>query len=130
MVEVTITGESRFPINRARIRDEVSRMILEQGVKGKIEVEILVVGDRKIRELNRKFRRLDAATDVLSFPLEDANAKESFVVSPDGILRLGSVVVSYPQALKQAEEENTLLDDAIAKLVEHGVLHLLGIHHE
>jgi len=49
---------------------------------------------------------------------------------PDDWWYLGDVVISYPQALKQAQEHNLLVDEEIDRLVEHGVLHLLGIHHE
>ena len=51
-----------------------------------------------------------------------------FVEAPDGILHLGDIV-SFPMAVKEAGEENKLVDDTIVGLVLHGLDHLLGIHH-
>jgi probable rRNA maturation factor len=52
-----------------------------------------------------------------------------FVDVPDGVLRLGDLVVSFPEAVREATEENKLVDDKIVELVLHGLDHLLGIHH-
>lgn len=122
MIKVLITTESRYPADRKIIRERAIKVLTEHGVKGKAEVEIDIIGDRKMKELHKKYMGDDVTTDVLSFPLED--------VGPDGVLRLGMVVVSYPQAMKEAIAENVLVDEKIAFLVEHGILHLLGIHHE
>lgn len=130
MVDVRITTESRYLINRSALKRHVEVVMRRHYMKGPLEVELLFVGDRKMRTLNRKFRNLDQTTDVLSFPLEDPEHPNAFPASADGVLRLGMVVVSYPQAILEAAEENTLVDAKIEALVEHGILHLLGIHHE
>lgn len=122
MIKILITTESRYPVDRKIIREGAVKVLMEHGVKTKAEVEIDIVGDRKMKELNKKYMGEDSTTDVLSFPLEDRG--------PDDILRLGSVVVSYPQAIKEAVKESVLVDEKIAFLVNHGILHLLGIHHE
>ena len=79
-----------------------------------------------MRELNKKYRKLDKTTDVLSFGLNEGDA---FVESPDDVLRLGDIVVSYPQAVDEAREENKMVIDQIVLLVLHGLDHLLGKHH-
>lgn len=84
-----------------------------------VEVSVAIVGNRKIRELNRKYRQLDQPTEVLAFPLEEPRDEM-------GILRLGDIVISYPQALDLAREENKFVDEIILELVEHGLKHLLG----
>lgn len=122
MIKVLITTESRYPADRKIIRERAIKVLAEHGVKGKAEVEIGIIGNRKMKELHKKYMGDDVTTDVLSFPLED--------IGPDGVLRLGMVVVSFPQAMKEAMEESVLVDEKIAFLVEHGILHLLGIHHE
>lgn len=86
----------------------------------------MVVGERKIRELEKKYFGEDKVTDVLSFPQMDG---ESIPEADSEVLTLGDVVVCYPQAKRQALKFNRLLDDEIDFLVNHGVLHLLGIHH-
>jgi probable rRNA maturation factor len=83
-----------------------------------------------MQKLNRQYRGKDYPTDVLSFGFADPTAPASpFVEAPDGVLRLGEIVVSYPQAVKEAIEENKLVDDTIVGLVLHGLDHLMGIHH-
>ena len=78
---------------------------------------IAFVSDKRIRELNRQFRGVDKATDVLSFP-----AEEEF--------NLGDVAVSVDTAAVQAKENGLTLDGEIAQLILHGLLHLSGYDHE
>lgn len=129
MITVFFQTESHFPVDRKKVIDAVVGE-LEQTIKRQAEVSVSVVGDRRMRQLNRTYRNLDATTDVLSFALNDpAEEGEPFVEVPDGILRLGDIVVSYPQAVEEAAFDNKMVDDQIVFLVLHGLNHLLGIHH-
>lgn len=128
-VTVLIQAASHFPVNRSKIRAAIADS-LRGMVKRKSEVSVVIVGDRQMRKLNREYRNLDSTTDVLSFPLNETVSPETpFVDPPDDILRLGDIVVSFPQAVSEALEENKLVDDKIVELVKHGLNHLLGIHH-
>lgn len=127
MVNVLIHKESRYPVKPKVIRETVGEVLLKQRVKSKVEVGISIVGDRKMKDLNKRYTEKEETTDVLSFGVEEGRG---FVNPPDGILRLGDVVISYPQAVKNAAEHNVLVDEEIKVLVEHGLKHLLGIHHE
>lgn len=112
----------------------------ERGVSGHVEVSISIVGDRKMQSINKKYRQKDKTADVLSFSQVDSSAhsvnsgpvggRGEWVKAPDGVLRLGDVIVSFPQARKNAREKETLVDEEINFLIRHGLLHLLGIHHE
>ena len=84
--------------------------------KSKSSATIAFVSDKKIRELNRQFRGIDKATDVLSFPSD----------GPD----LGDIAVSVDTAAAQAKENGLKLDEEIAQLILHGLLHLSGYDHE
>ena len=131
MITVLFQTESHFPVDRKKIIDAVTDA-LEGKIKSHAEVGVSIVGDRRIHELNRQYRHVDAPTDVLSFPLNDPADKSEnvpFVDVPDGVLRLGDIIVSYPQAVVEAAEENKFVDDQIVFLVLHGLNHLLGIHH-
>lgn len=97
----------------------------KEGVKTSVEIGVVVVGDRQMRKLNLKYRHLDETTDVLAFPLQN-DGQLPFVDYPDKILRLGDIVISYPQARESAREENKLVDEKIDELVVHGLEHLLG----
>lgn len=116
---------------------------LEKGEFEKGEVGLVIAGEERVRELNRNYRGLDEATDVLSFPFFKfptstphprggglEKAAFNFVTPPDGVLHLGEVIVCYPQAARQAQEQGHSLGRELALLVIHGVLHLLGYDHE
>ena len=130
MITVLITSDPRYPVNKAKITAQVERTLEEMRVTSNAEVSVSVVGDRKMKELNKAYRQVDDTTDVLSFPLEETGDETGFVRFPDTILRLGDIVISYPQAIVNAHEHSRLVDDEINMLVEHSILHLLGIHHE
>lgn len=136
MINVIVNSDPRYHINRESLRAAVLEALARNRVSGKIEVGINVVGDRKMHELNNKFRGIDSTTDILSFALEDSNPSSlqhvpriGFISSPDQILRLGDIVISYPQVLEDASYDGTSVDDEIRTLVQHGINHLLGIHH-
>lgn len=130
MISILIKTDSHYTVNRDRIRKIIEETLTAKGVKGKIEVSVSVVGDRMMHQLNKQYRDMDKTTDVLSFSLTEEVTGKPFVDPPDGIMRLGDIVVSYPQAVSEAGDENKLVDDKIDELVEHGMLHLLGIHHD
>jgi len=87
-----------------------------------LDVSIVLSGDEHMRELNRQFMGYDTPTDVLSFPSEDTD--------PDtDSLYLGDIVISYPQATRQAAQEGHSVQAELQLLVVHGMLHLLGYDH-
>lgn len=130
MINVLFQTESHFPVNRKKIIEAVT-IALGKKVNASTEVSITIVGDRRMHQLNKQFRHIDATTDVLSFPQNDPSQKTApFVEAPDHVLHLGDIIVSYPQAVEEAGEENKMVDDQIIFLVLHGLDHLLGIHHE
>lgn len=136
MVNIIVNSDPRYNINRASIRAAVSEILARLKISGKIELGINIIGDRKMHELNRKYRGLDTTTNILSFALEDSSPASlqhvpriGFVAAPDKWLRLGDIVISYPQAIEDASFDGISVDEEIRTLVEHGVSHLLGIHH-
>ncbi|MCP3979933.1 MAG: rRNA maturation RNase YbeY [bacterium] len=84
---------------------------------------LCLVSDRKMREYNREYRGKDATTDVLSFPDDGEPA-------PDGQRHLGDIVISVPEAARQAGERGETLQRELRVLSIHGYLHLLGYDHE
>ncbi|OGH16978.1 MAG: rRNA maturation RNase YbeY [Candidatus Levybacteria bacterium RIFCSPHIGHO2_02_FULL_40_18] len=124
-ISVPIYIESRYKVNRKRIKQVVSDTVRKGGIVTPVEVSVAIVGNRKIRALNKKYRNIDKTTNVLSFSQIEGKGSPR---SPDK-LYLGDVVISYPFVILEAASENMLVDDKIAELVEHGVKHLLGEHH-
>ncbi len=86
--------------------------------KSESSATIAFVSDKSIRKLNKQFRSIDKATDVLSFP---AGGPE---------WELGDIAVSVETAARQAKENGLSFDNEIAQLILHGLLHLSGYDHE
>lgn len=137
MINIIVSSDPRYNINKNAIRAAVLSVLQNRRIAGRVELGVNIVGDRKMHELNRKYRGIDQTTDILSFALEDANPASlqhipriGFVASPDRVLRLGDIVISYPQAVEDAALDSISVEEEIRALVEHGLDHLLGIHHE
>jgi rRNA maturation RNase YbeY len=81
-----------------------------------------IVGDRRMRRLNRTFRHRDNTTDVLAFAMREGPGPPSPL--------LGDVVISLPQAVRQARRHQQGIDHELTVLLIHGVLHLCGYDHE
>lgn len=124
-IQVQIYVESRYIVDRKRVKKTLLKALSEQGVTSKGEVSVAIVGDRKMRSLNKKYRNLDKTTNVLSFPLREGQPTQL----PSDILHLGDIVISYPQVIKESAEEEVFVDDKIDELLVHSLQHLLGIHH-
>jgi rRNA maturation RNase YbeY len=88
------------------------------------DLSILLVNDRRIRRLNRRYRHIDRATDVLAFPMQEGVGRG---IHP---WFLGDVVISLERADKQAREKGHPLKQEVWTLLVHGILHLLGYDHE
>jgi len=95
--------------------------------ESRAELSISLVGDARIRRLNRDFRQKDRPTDVLAFPIREA-VMPTGIRGPTGML--GDVVVSVPTAVRQARQAARSVHDELAALFVHGVLHLCGYDHE
>lgn len=125
-VSVLLFVESRYKVNRKRIRKAVEKVLYDEHVLGPVEVSVAIVGDRKMRELSKKYKGEDKTRNILSFPLGEGEP----TVMPTDKLRLGDIVISYPVLIAEAAKYEELVDDRMDMLVEHGMKHLLGIHHE
>jgi probable rRNA maturation factor len=84
------------------------------------DIEMVVCDDTKISKLNKKYRSIDSATDVLSFPLDGDHSH----------LPLGVIVISYDHVLLRSSELGHSANDELTLLFIHGLLHLLGFDHE
>jgi probable rRNA maturation factor len=91
-------------------------------IKKNSKIHIHFVGDKEIQALNKLHRGKDYATDVLSFNIDDD--------IPTGEYYIGDVIINIDQAKRQMKEySNNDVRIELAELAEHGVLHLLGVHH-
>ena len=101
-------------------------LVLEQ-FEGDAEVEVSIVDNEEIRRINAEHRNIDAATDVLSFPLGEG---DTYDVNPaTGAKMLGDIVLSLERAEEQAENFGHSLQREVGYLTTHSMLHLLGYDH-
>ena len=115
-MKVDVAGRAVPRLSRREIASFAQRVL--RAARGRIpELSIAVVDDATMRALNRKFRRKNKTTDVLTFPGDDPS-------------HLGDIVISLDQARRQAADEKHSLATEIRYLVLHGILHALGYDHE
>ena len=101
---------------------------------------VVVADDETVSELNAEHRGVDTTTDVLSFsnahsgtyygPDSRGSEVTDFVLPPGHQPEVGEVIISLPQAVRQAPEAGHSLQNELAALVAHGIFHLLGYDHE
>ncbi|MEA3403516.1 MAG: rRNA maturation RNase YbeY [Armatimonadota bacterium] len=113
-MEVEIRNLEELPVDN-RVLAEAARGARAAGDRPLDAVSIAVVDDTRIREVNRRFRNTDAATDVIAFEAEEEAGRLA-----------GEVIVSAQTARRQAHEAGHSLQTELCLLVAHGVLHVLG----
>ena len=109
-------------VDPSTLRSQAQRVLREAGHAGS-ELSLSLVDDDQMADLNRRYRGIDRPTDVLSFSLLEGPAAEH-----RGRL-LGDVVIGIETARRQARAAHRGLDNEVARLLIHGVLHLLGHSH-
>ncbi len=122
------------------MKKAVSQVLSYEQFSQKAEIDIMMTDNEGIRQLNREYRSIDRATDVLSFPMLDFDEGYQYDgnveigvedINPEsGEVILGDIVISLEKAKEQAEEYGHSLDREVAFLVVHSMLHLLGYDHE
>ncbi|CEQ18677.1 rRNA maturation RNase YbeY [Paraclostridium sordellii] len=108
-----------------KIHDIIVESLHYEGYDDNYEVSLSFVDNEEIHELNRQYRGVDRATDVLSFPL----LTDDFDVEIEEE-SLGDIVISLDRALEQSEEYNHSFEREVCFLVCHSMFHLLGYDHD
>jgi rRNA maturation RNase YbeY len=116
----------RIRFSRARLV-RLAEKVLSAASEPTSELSVELIGDRRMRRLNREYRKKDRTTDVLAFSMREALTPRAARLMPG---MLGDVVISVPMALRQARDAGRSPDDELAALLVHGVLHLCGYDHE
>ncbi len=134
---ITVTRSRRglgWPDAYRLVRKAVRAALQEEGVREACTVDVTFTDDAHIREINRAFRNVDAATDVLSFPLCELTPgrfdPDACELDPDsGTIPLGDIVLSLERCEKQGEEFGHGFGHELMYLTVHSTLHLLGYDH-
>ena len=116
------TIKAKFPFSQTLIKKIISLIAQELKLKKNFEITVLLVGDKKIRVLNKKYRQKDKITDVLAFSPKEG---KQFIV-PEAVNYLGEIFICYPQLKRQAKKFGQTIEKEFALLLIHGFLHLVG----
>lgn len=130
-----IKNFTKRKLNQRYLNEVAEKTLKVAKFKKPVEISLVIIGEKRIKTLNKKYRGINKMTDVLSFGNDTVNktAKNEtvkFISPPDGITYLGEIFICYPQATKQAKQKNHSVKKEMAILLVHGVLHLLGYGHE
>ena len=94
-----------------------------------ISISIRLSDDKEVHELNRQWRDKDKPTNVLSFPMLEADELDTLANTDDGEVLLGDMILGYGVCASEAEEKGIPLARHASHLIVHGTLHLLGLDH-
>ncbi len=130
-IEILVEKEFQALVDEGWARRMAQTVLRGEGVAHPYEVGLFFTDSETVKQLNRDYRGVDEPTDVLAFyMLPQKEADDSFALPPDGVTRLGEVIISYPQAVEQAREQGHSSEKELTSLIIHGILHLLGYDHE
>ncbi len=139
-VDINILEPVKSPISKGWMRSVVASVLDRTLPHENCQLSLAIADDDTIRHLNKDYRGLDEVTDVLAFSDSHpghwegeapprAAGEAPFIVPALEARHLGEVVISYPQAARQADAGDSGLKRELALLIVHGVLHLLGFDH-
>jgi len=120
----TLTG-GRPPVGAFALRQWLIDELLQHKRSDKYHIEVVWVGKAKMTALNKRYRRQNKPTDVLSFPVELEQIHGSAITDAP----LGSIILCLPVITRQAKDAKTPLHAELEKMVKHSLRHLIGIHH-
>ena len=142
-IDIAIQDPFKESVPRSWLRGVAVGAVKKLGLGESCQLSLVITDDETVRCLNRDYRGLDETTDVLSFstaheghwqgdgpPSESTSGEEDdiFVYPEDEPKPIGEVIISYPQAVRQAKDEDSRRE--LALLVVHGILHLVGYDHD
>lgn len=122
MIFVEIKEEFDQKIDASPLQDTAQKALAALGKSPDQDIQIIIADDESLQNLNNEFMGIDAPTDVLTFPLDFDNPES-------GTVYLGDIIISYPQAERQAQKAGHQTLEEIKLLIVHGILHLLGHDH-
>lgn len=139
-INIQVVDDFADLVNEVDLTEAVAAALVAGSAENDANVSVVIAADELVRELNDTHRGLNEHTDVLAFSFthegdyygeepEEVAEDMNFVLPPGESETLGEVIVSYPQAQRQADAAGHSLEKELAVLLIHGTLHLLGHDH-
>ena len=127
---IEINNLTTNPIDEDFLKKIVSIVLEGEKIVKEVELSIALIGPGRMRKINRRYRGKNRVTDVLAFP-ESKILLEKFKV---GVVKkvqgLGEIVICLREVKKNAKRFNLSSEKELARVLIHGMLHLLGYNHE
>ena len=124
-MEVEIRNCTRKPVNESAIKKAVAETLKLLRLKSDAVLSVALVGGKKMRSLNKSWRKKDAATDVLSFSFLETSGDDTGATK-----EAGEIIICLPVAARQARLYGLSEKKQIARLAAHGTMHIFGLDHE
>lgn len=124
-MQIEIINSTKYRVPRKFVTNLAKRFLRKQKID-MAQMAIHIVSATRIRKMNARFRKIDKVTDVLSFP----QVKNSWGPKSPRLRPLGDIFICYEQMLRQAKNCGRPIEEELLFLIEHGLKHLVGIHHK
>ncbi len=121
--------DPKFDVMEKRYQQILEATFKHLNVTDNYEVDVSFVDDETIHQINKDYRGVDRVTDVISFAFNDDKDPAHQINDPDIEKMLGEILISVPQAERQAKDIGNSLYRELSFLFTHGLLHLLGYDH-
>ncbi|MAI29869.1 MAG: rRNA maturation RNase YbeY [Rickettsiales bacterium] len=108
------------------VKKAISEVLKEMDFKKKYYISVLLTNNNGIKKINRRYRKINKSTNVLSFSQND----ERFITKKTSKIILGDIVISLEKIKKESKLQNKQSSDHLTHMVIHSLLHLLGFNHE
>ena len=128
---ITIKNSQRkIKINARCIKSDVQRILDELGYDD-FDIGIWFATNQTIKKYNKKYRKQDCATDILSFPYHTnlTPGKKIIAETPED-KNLGDIIISLERVKLDSERDKISFEKYLKKIIVHGIVHLLGYDHK
>ena len=127
-MKIIIVNKGGYKFSKSVLENKLTTFLSQKKLPQEILIEIVIVNTGDMVQLSKMYLHEKAGSvhNVLSFVESEVR---DFILPPDKFKRLGTVAICYPVAKEEAKEEGILVDDKVYELAKHGLLHLLGQHH-
>jgi len=128
-ISISFDADIDIPQKKTWFKNIIRRILKLMDINSPIEIGLFITDDKKIKALNKKHRKIDKPTDVLSFQMDENKGSEKFILPPDDINRMGEIIISIETAKRDAAKQKLTIEEELTFLLVHGVLHLAGYDH-
>ncbi|MBD3250158.1 MAG: rRNA maturation RNase YbeY [Candidatus Pacebacteria bacterium] len=130
MIKLNLDNQTDYQLDRSFIQEKV-KQVLNYCLVDHVQLDLAIVNDLQIAPLNKQYLNHKGPTDVLSFPTFESIAEiKKAPPLADEPTNIGQLVVNYQQAEREAKDSSKTVKDKLSFYIEHGLMHLLGYHHQ